>query len=571
MRLQGKILLALLPAVVGVMLTLAWIGYGQLRQSSEQDTLSQMSLLLDQIERQMTTFIDTARANVGLFSSSNLLQRYLLIEDAAERYGLLQPALLKQFASYQKAYPAYYEIRLLLPDGYEDTRLTLPPLPNVTEDESDTAYFQAMRRSGYDFFSTIIENPDNGATALLAIKAIRISDQAVAPIDENPKLRGYLAVTLSLDRLANQVRTQRFGHRGYLFVTDATGTVLFHPDERQQQQRLPPADMDVIRSALDDAAPGTLVLGGEPFLVQARWLHQGLLLVAALPQTELIIAGRRLALLVAGATVAVIVLMTTVLFLLLRSLVIKPIRGLSRTARAIGDGRLEAEVSIQRSDEIGDLATALREMSQKLRRSMTELADSHEQIKQLAYSDSLTGLPNRRLFLDYVARAISRAKHRNNCLAVLFLDLDDFKRVNDTLGHDVGDQLLQHVAQRLTRCIRATDAVASNEDIGNTVARLGGDEFIILLSDLGEPDQATPVAERIIAALSQPILLKQQEFCVGTSIGIAIYPGDTDDVERLVKHADLAMYAAKQQGKKTYCFYDADLVSQGNSRAMLYR
>lgn len=163
---------------------------------------------------------------------------------------------------------------------------------------------------------------------------------------------------------------------------------------------------------------------------------------------------------------------------------------------------------------------------------------AEDQMRFFAQHDALTLLPNRMLLTERLTRAIPHAQRNGKKLAVLFLDLDDFKIINDTLGHAAGDHLLMVLAQRLRECVRAED----------TVARLGGDEFLVVLEELANVDDVSPIAAKMVEALSQPVAFEGSEMKVSTSIGISIYPGDGSDPEALIKCADLAMYRAKEQG-----------------------
>ena len=177
---------------------------------------------------------------------------------------------------------------------------------------------------------------------------------------------------------------------------------------------------------------------------------------------------------------------------------------------------------------------------------ISERKQMEEKIWNLAYFDPLTNLPNRRMLLDRLEQALLRAKRYQNSLAIMFLDLDNFKNVNDSLGHALGDELLKEVAIRLKSCVRT----------GDTVSRHGGDEFIILLSEIALPDDAAVVADKIITAISTPIQIGDNVLNVSTSIGIAVYPvNGTDDVQELLKKADVAMYAAKDAGRNGYTFF----------------
>ena len=208
-------------------------------------------------------------------------------------------------------------------------------------------------------------------------------------------------------------------------------------------------------------------------------------------------------------------------------------------------------------DESGRLAQVYGTLQ-----DITELQRAEERIRQLAFIDSLTQLPNRELFKDRLSAALHLAKRHGRRAGLLFLDLDNFKRINDTLGHSVGDLLLQATAERLKASLRGSDTVSRAADLDDgdeTIARLGGDEFTLLLPEVRRSEDVAVVAERIRASLSEPLVLTGHEVFVTPSIGIAIYPEDGATPEVLLKNADMAMYLAKRQGRNLYRFYDAAL------------
>jgi len=173
---------------------------------------------------------------------------------------------------------------------------------------------------------------------------------------------------------------------------------------------------------------------------------------------------------------------------------------------------------------------------------ITERTRAEETIKHMAYHDALTGLPNRRLFDDRLNLALAHAHRNQGKLAVLLFDLDNFKDVNDTLGHGVGDQLLQAVSERLSSLLRK----------GDTVARMGGDEFMLLLPEIAGGEGAAEVAQKILEAIRKPYVCDGHDLHVTTSIGIALYPEDGEDGETLTKNADIAMYRAKDGERDNY-------------------
>jgi diguanylate cyclase (GGDEF)-like protein/PAS domain S-box-containing protein len=199
-------------------------------------------------------------------------------------------------------------------------------------------------------------------------------------------------------------------------------------------------------------------------------------------------------------------------------------------------------------------------MPSKVEGAIYDITDrklAQEKIVHMAFHDDLTGLPNRHLLKDRLNQAIKAAKHYDRFAATLFLDVDNFKRINDTLGHDSGDMLLRSIAERLQDYVRQSDTIARsvNDEIESTVARLGGDEFTVLLSEINTIQNAAKVAQRIFDIMAHPFMIDNHEVFITTSIGISVYPYDGIDAETLLKNADTAMYYAKEQGKNNFQFY----------------
>lgn len=204
----------------------------------------------------------------------------------------------------------------------------------------------------------------------------------------------------------------------------------------------------------------------------------------------------------------------------------------------------------------------------ELQLKITEIKEAERSIQRLAYFDTLTGLPNRLSFSDRMEREIQRATHSGDKLAVLFMDLDGFKNINDTLGHGAGDLLLQWVADRIRQAVRPADSVARGDPRGVEVdlARLGGDEFTVLIRQLQSADGALAVARRIQESMRRPFVLEGREVVVTTSIGIALFPDDGENTAELLKHADTAMYHAKDEGRDNCQFYSASLTEEALRR-----
>jgi len=357
-------------------------------------------------------------------------------------------------------------------------------------------------------------------------------------------------LTIDLDFLEAQARNEKASRNSKVFFTDDSGTILFHRSTTLIGNQLP-ADL-FIKSKLN-AIGSTWVDGhymGKDAHLQALKLHDRLYAFVAYSEDELLAKSHRFGWNVTLIVSFAILLATTFLFGILRKLLIRPIQKLKLAASEIGRGQVLVPIDVESDDEIGELAATFREMGENLHQY-------HEQVRYVAYHDSLTGLPNRLMFKDYLNRATAEARRNLQGVAVLFLDLDNFKRVNDTLGHQAGDMLLKAFSNRLAKHLRETDIVShtSPEEASRVVARLAGDEFIILLPGTSRPGEVQQIASRILKSLLEPFVISLQELHISASIGIAMYPEDSETASELLRYADIAMYHAKKLGRNTFQFY----------------
>ncbi len=201
----------------------------------------------------------------------------------------------------------------------------------------------------------------------------------------------------------------------------------------------------------------------------------------------------------------------------------------------------------------------ISDLRRSLRRINDELTSALAMIQRMATHDALTSLPNRAVFNETLVHAIGQAQRHGRSAALFFLDVDRFKNINDTLGHSVGDRVLQEVARRLTGAVRSCDLVA----------RLGGDEFVLLVEDFREASDLADIADKILASLRPTVTIEGQELALSASIGICTYPADGQDAQTLVSNADIAMYRAKDQGRNRWCFYAAGLNELSQERLVL--
>ena len=298
-----------------------------------------------------------------------------------------------------------------------------------------------------------------------------------------------------------------------------------------------------------------------------------------------------------------LVLLSSYLTLTITRRITAPLSNMARVADEIASGKLHDSVPVEGSGEVREIANLLNGIisglsryktrmdvdhqllsmkveertsqltrrNEELNQAVLEVTETKDRLRQMAYYDSLTALPNRRLFTEQLDLLLRLAKRNGETLALLFLDLDNFKRINDSLGHSAGDQLLREVGARLSGCVRDSDIVAHYVESGPRidVSRLGGDEFTVVLNQIDCAESAGMVAQRLLAALGQPIMIGGHELVVTPSIGIALAPGDASDVDGLLKAADTAMYHAKTAGKNNCLFYHCDMDAAGVERLQL--
>lgn len=251
------------------------------------------------------------------------------------------------------------------------------------------------------------------------------------------------------------------------------------------------------------------------------------------------------------------VILFSIAFVLLVAVIISA----SRANRIVSErDRAEEELKKYRNEleqMVEERTAELRSANDQLQQEITERQRAEEQIHYLAYYDSLTGLPNRIFYKELLTRSLTYAQRYEQILAILFIDLDNFKRINDSLGHNLGDQLLQAFAAKLEKTVRNSDYVARSEknEITDTVSRPGGDEFMLLLNEISQVQDAANIAGRLLNDLTKPFVLEGHEVIVTASMGISVYPFDGEDAESLLKNAEIAVHHAKGHGKNNYQFY----------------
>jgi diguanylate cyclase (GGDEF)-like protein len=264
----------------------------------------------------------------------------------------------------------------------------------------------------------------------------------------------------------------------------------------------------------------------------------------------------------AGAMLAAFLLIA-----LLHRSISGPLVRLVDLMRQISDKKdYSSRAQVDAHDEVGELAEGFNAMLGQIERHQTELMQelserkrAEQRLDQLAYYDTITQLPNRHFFNEQLKLVIARAQRTGQRAGLMFLDLDNFKIINDTLGHDIGDILLQGVAKRLRETLRT----------GDTICRIGGDEFAVIVEDLTDREQVAIVAEKIVAAFAHSLRLEGHEIYISASIGISLFPEDATEMHALLRNADTAMYFAKERGKNTYQFFLPEMKGRALNRLTL--
>jgi diguanylate cyclase (GGDEF)-like protein len=253
------------------------------------------------------------------------------------------------------------------------------------------------------------------------------------------------------------------------------------------------------------------------------------------------------------------ILLLAAAFARVRRRLVAPLRALARQSRALARGNYDVRVDTDAHDEIGELATVFNNTAQRIGRLVADMEADRQQLRYGANYDSLTGLANRNLLTERLREASQAASRKGNLVGVLLHDLDNFKVINDSLGHEAGDTLLKAVAERMRDSVRSID----------TVARFGGDEFVVVVPDVDSAEQVMAIARQLLADLSRPFTLDHQEVYVSASIGIALYPRDGEAQATLLKNVDLAMYRAKREGRNTARFFTEQLGALNRERQKL--
>lgn len=480
-----------------------------------------------------------------------------------------QEAVATAFEQIMRVNKRYFQLRLIAADdnGIERVRVDRDANGHLLhirgDDLQEKGHFPYVSgalglAAGEIYLSRIVINHERGAHAGLeqptAILATPVKDG-------QGKSRGVVVVNVDFNAvfasLANDLPNDF-----QLFLANRKGDILLHPDATQafgfdRGRRILIQDEFADTQRLVDGTSNAIMLqaqdgryAGKPIVaafVTSRIVviseEERLILGVGQPLNAVIQQAEKLGQIVIQLVAALCAAGVLVAMLVARA-VTRPINSLSQSVEQFSLSRQTTPLPVQRQDEIGALARSVRHMQEQILRQLEALNRNQDALEHLVRHDTLTGLPNRRLFQERLDEALARAQRGVERFALMFIDVDNFKGINDRWGHDGGDAVLKVVAQRLRSTTRKVD----------TVARLGGDEFVVLLDNPAHREDIAHIAEKLLDSVRLPIVHQGIEIQVGFSIGIAQYPEDGLNADTLMANADKAMYATKTAGRNSFRF-----------------
>ncbi len=544
LKLQAKILLILAPIAVIPILLMGWVTYSEIASKTREYALQALDVLSSEEAKNLKLRIEETENVAQMLVNSKILRKFTESNNIYEKYNVLMPNLAEIFEHYRQVYPEIILIRIRNTSGSD---IMIIPTENESASKQIKIDTTSLHRDTTSFFY-----PDDKHPLFIHTRKIYYGDLSSGI---NKSLFGYLDIISSIDVIDTAIEKALTEKFGIIFFTDKLGNVLRDASDLGLGEEL---DLPKVEEMIKDnikKSPKEIQYHGTKATLHKQKISDNLYMFSMLPSKLIMESSRDYFYRMSGVVGITIFLFAALGFLIIKYVLVKPLQQLGNAAQEIGKGNLGFNIDINKRDELGELAASLKEMSRNLRQS-------NEQIRYFAYHDSLTKLPNRLMFGEYLNHALAHARRHKQSLALMYLDLDDFKVINDTLGHHAGDTVLRELSERLAQCLRADDYLSrpsTSRSETETVARLGGDEFIIFLPNINSPYEAATVANRVLEALSIPFHVDNHDLHVSASIGITTYPKDGLDAETLIRNADMAMYHAKEKGKNAYSYYQESM------------
>ncbi len=518
-----------------------WITYSEITTNNRQSTIEILKLLSEDTSEILKIRIKETESVASLLTESTLLSTFIRSTNVYEKYNHLMPKVSRQFSYYLQIYPEIVNIRLS--DSSGDLILNIP--------EGSKPSIKRNNSKNTNSTTSVFEDPNKQPLYLHTVELFNGNHDA--RIGES--LFGYLDIVLSMSVMDTAIEKAFNEKYGTIFFVDKSGDRIRDTFDLGLTGKLSLPDVSNLIQLKNGLLPQEIQFERGKAYIQGYKVDPDLYMFSLLNDQQIIADSSSYFKHITSIVGISVFLFVILSFLSIKYLLIKPVQKLGSAAQEIGRGNLGFKLDINSNDELGELSTSLKEMSLNLRQS-------NEQIRYFAYHDSLTKLPNRLMFGEYLGHALAHAKRRDQSLALMYLDLDDFKVINDTLGHQAGDAVLRELSTRLSDCLRTEDYLGYPEisrSETETVARLGGDEFIIFLPNIDNPYEAATVANQVLESIAIPFHVENRDLHVSASIGITTFPKDGQDAETLIRNADMAMYHAKEKGKNAYSYYQESM------------
>lgn len=534
------ILISFLLGLVPLLLTCV-AAYWYFENKLRAEALLYQEDMLGQLEFNATAEVHKLKQVARQIAADSVMGKYFETNADVRPY-LMQPAVLRLFAGYGRINPSIKAIGLYDAAGKLDTYFSLgrekvaQNLDHFNRDELENNLVVVNLDEGFGGPKETVES---------VVPVVREKRNKQTLRKEN-QVKGYVVVWYSIVPLQEMLKQTEQRNTKFFFVSDF-GDV-FVSGENLGFSRLSVDTMQAMTIDDEGNSQVHLEVDGHHLLLSLRKVSEGLWLGGLIDEDAIDGSVLNFLWVIVPSLVVVLLLTGLIFYVQVLRMVIGPVDRLIDATRRVAQGNYKQPLQVNSRDELGELALAFQHMGEKL-------DESSRRIRELAFFDPLTGLPNRSTLKRTLTAAIKKSNRDKSKLAVFFIDLDDFKKVNDSLGHAAGDELLIQVAKRLKDNIRQSEELSTDSMLpsrNTLVSRRGGDEFNAVITDIKQVHEAAVVAERIIESLNAPIMLMGTETCVSASVGVAIYPGDGDDADTLLRNADLAMYEAKAQGKNNY-------------------
>ncbi len=483
----------------------------------------------------------TERSVATLIEKDDLTQRFYF-DDRSRENVKLYSAFSRYVVDLLDVFPDVSEISVLFPNGEEEVRVALGVSNN--SEMVDSKVFRSFMNSTAKETTTIEYHEDFEQAALVYYRKLDVIAEKVSTTAQLNLKNPVLRISAPLKNVFSRRENSGDTYVRPILVNDANSIIY------------PGDDIGLAVKVLGvlDRSWDTYEIDSQWYLSRQPWKNN-LSIISIIDTSKMAIIANQILLVSSASIIGLGLVLVLVVSLFFRHMVIAP---LEQFADFVNSKAQEPPKQLKsRSDEIGFLVDAVTEMREHLMQKNQALSDQ-------VYTDVLTGLPNRNALPRILTARAEEANQQGKDFALLFLDLDGFKQVNDAYGHAMGDKLLTKVSERISVHLRANDSICRLPGESFTSAaslvRLGGDEFTVILPSIQGRDNAKDVATRIIATFDKPFDIDDIDVYVGSSIGIALYPDDTSSLDELVKFADTAMYQAKTRGKMQAVMYDSSMV-----------